>query len=58
MFTVDQVIDSIEILDKNLIIKDSIKSYVVPRINLHVMSKAYLQSDNFKKLIDRLLDES
>ena len=58
MFTVDQVIDSIEILDKNLIIKDSTKSYVVPRINLHVMSKAYLQSDNFKKLIDRLLDES
>jgi len=58
MLTVDQVIDSIETLDKNLIIKDSTKSYVVPRTNLHVMSKAYLQSNNFKKLIDRLLDES
>jgi hypothetical protein len=58
MLTVDQVIDSIEILDKNLIIKDATKSYIVPRTNLHVMSKAYLQSDNFKKLIDRLLDES
>jgi hypothetical protein len=58
MLTVDQVIHSIEVLDKNLIIKDSSKSYVAPRTNLHVMSKAYLQSDNFKKLVDRLLDES
>lgn len=58
MLTVDQIIDSIEILNKNLIIKDSTKSYVVPRSNLHVMSKAYLQSNNFKKLINRLLDES
>jgi hypothetical protein len=58
MLTVDQVIHSIEVVDRNLIIKDSSKSYVVPRTNLHVMSKAYLQSDNFKKLVDRLLDES
>jgi len=58
MLTVDQVIHSIEVLDKNLIIKDSSKSYVAPRTNLHVMSKAYLQSDDFKKLVDRLLDES
>jgi hypothetical protein len=58
MLTVDQVIDSIQTLDDNLVIKDSNRAYVVPRNNLHVMSKAYLQSKDFSKLIKGLLDES
>jgi hypothetical protein len=58
MLTVDQVIDSIQTQDDNLIIKDSNRAYVVPRNNLHIMSKSYLQSENFGKLIKRLLDES
>jgi hypothetical protein len=52
------VIDSIQTLDDNLVIKDSNRAYVVPRNNLHVMSKAYLQSKDFSKLIKGLLDES
>jgi len=54
MLTVDQVINSISIHGPRLIIKDQNKSYVVPRTNVHIMSKAYLQSDNFKQLIDSL----
>ena len=57
MLTVDQVIDNIQIHADSLIIKDANKSYVVPRTNLHVMSKKYLQSENFTELVDRLLDE-
>ena len=54
MITVDQVIQSITKKDNKLIIKDKIKSYVFPLTNLHVMSKAYLQSDNFLELINDL----
>ena len=54
MLTVDQVIDSISVRGAQIIIKDKNKSYVVPRTNMHIMSKSYLQSDNFKTLIDSL----
>ena len=54
MLTVDQVIDSISIQDSRLIIKDTNRSYVIPRTNIHIMSKAYLQSDNFNQLINNL----
>jgi len=54
MLTVDQVIDSITVDDSQLIIKDKNKSYVIPRTNIHIMSKAYLQSDNFTQLINSL----
>lgn len=54
MLTVDQVIDSITIKDTQLIIKDKNRSYVIPRTNIHVMSKAYLQSDNFNQLVNSL----
>lgn len=54
MLTVDQIINSITVKGSQLIIKDKNKSYVIPRTNMHIMSKAYLQSDNFKQLIDDL----
>jgi len=54
MLTVDQVIDSILVRGSQLVIKDKTKSYVVPRTNIHIMSKSYLQSDNFQTLIDSL----
>jgi hypothetical protein len=34
-----------------LVIKDKHSAYVVPQMNMHVMSKAYLQSNNFKEFI-------
>jgi alpha-N-acetylglucosamine transferase len=57
MITVDQVINSIQIEDNRLVIKDSNRAYVVPRTNLHIMSKAYLQSDNFAQLVEQLVNE-
>ncbi|CAB4133708.1 hypothetical protein UFOVP257_430 [uncultured Caudovirales phage] len=54
MLAINQPINSIEIKDKQLLVKDSNRAYVVPRTNLHIMSKAYLQSANFAKLIEQL----
>lgn len=54
MITVDQVIQSITKKDNKLVIKDNTKSYVLPLTNLHVMSKLYLQSDNFLEFINEL----
>lgn len=54
MLAINQVIDSIEIIEDKLIIKDKAKAYVLPIMNLHVMSKAYLQSDNFKIFVNNL----
>jgi len=52
MLNVTQSIDSITVKGNSLVIKDSKSAYVVPRMNLHVMSKQYLQSDNFNKFIN------
>ena len=57
ILAVDQSIQSMTVKDKHIVVKDKNKSYVLPRTNLHVMSKAYLQSDDFKILIDRLINE-
>jgi hypothetical protein len=56
MLAVNQVIDTIKLFNNSLIIKDSKKSYVVPKMNLHIMSKAYLQSDNFETFINEILE--
>jgi hypothetical protein len=58
MLAINQVITSIDVNRDNLIIKDLNRSYVVPMTNLHIMSKGYLQSENFKILVSRLLDAS
>jgi hypothetical protein len=51
MLSIDQPINSIKIKDNSLIVKDDHKSYVVPKTNLHIMSKKYLQSEDFDNLI-------
>lgn len=56
MLAINQVIDKIELIDNKLVIKDNQRSYVIPLMNLHIMSKAYLQSENFTKLIEKLND--
>lgn len=54
MLTVDQVVESMHVIDSHIVIKDKNKSYVLPRVNMHVMSKAYLQSQNFKTFVESL----
>ena len=57
ILAVDQPIKSIDLLDTRMIIRDQTRAYVAPRTNLHIMSKAYLQSANFAQLTAQLLNE-
>lgn len=57
ILAVDQSINSIQIKDNQLIIKDNKRAYVVPSTNLHIMSKAYLQSENFAQLVEQIINE-
>ena len=52
MLAVDQAINSIVRKDNRLIIRDNERAYISPITNLHVMSKAYLQSEDFIKFIN------
>jgi hypothetical protein len=54
MLTIEKPINSIETKENNLIIRDPTCAYVVPRTNMHVMSKRYLQSDNFREFVDHV----
>lgn len=51
LLNVMQPIESIDIEHNKLIVRDADCAYVIPRMNMHVMSKQYLQSDNFNKFI-------
>jgi hypothetical protein len=52
MINVTQTIESITAQGSRLIIKDKERAYVTPKMNLHIMSKRYLQSDNFREFVN------
>lgn len=54
LLNVLQPIDSITVKNNQLVIKDSQKAYVVPKMNLHITSKRYLASEDFKKFINHV----
>jgi hypothetical protein len=58
ILAINQPIESIEFINGKVIVKDKNQAYVLPSTNLHVMSKAYLQSDNFKNFVDKVINES
>jgi hypothetical protein len=51
MLNILQPIESITVQGNQVVIKDQQTAYVVPRMNMHVMSKKYLQSTNFNEFI-------
>jgi hypothetical protein len=51
MLNILQPIESMTVQGNQVVIKDRQTAYVVPRMNMHVMSKSYLQSENFSKFI-------
>ena len=58
MLAINQPINNIVIDGNKFIVRDKDKAYVLPKMNLHVMSKKYLQSDKFKKFVNELTNES
>lgn len=55
IIAVDQSITSLNYDNNQIIVRDQNRAYVLPRTNLHVMSKAYLQSDNCKNFINKVM---
>ena len=54
MLNVTQSINSINTQGARLVIKDTDNAYVVPKMNMHIMSKQYLQSDDFTNFINNV----
>jgi hypothetical protein len=52
MLAVNQPIQSIAKKDNQLIIRDTDRAYITPTTNLHIMSKTYLQSQDFAKFVN------
>ncbi len=51
LLNVTQPIESMLVKNNKIVIKDSTTAYVVPKMNLHIMSKQYLQSANFREFV-------
>ena len=58
IIAINRPISKIYCKDNQIIVKDADRSYILPITNLHIMSKAYLQSDDCKHFIDNILNES
>ncbi len=54
MLNIPQTITQIKHLGDLVVVKDQDRSYVVPPMNMHVMSKAYLQSQDFERFVNDL----
>ena len=52
MLTVDVPLKKIEIKNNKLIVREEELSHVVPRQNIHIMDKDYLQSNEYSKFVD------
>ena len=57
IYTVEKDIDSIDIKNKNMIIKHSNSAVVSPIQNVHIMDKKYLQTENFRNFIQGICCE-
>lgn len=55
MIHINQPICAIQQRDNFIVVRDENKSYVLPKMNVHVMSKAYLQSKQFTEFINEYL---
>lgn len=51
LLNVTQPIESIQVKDNKFIIRDTTSAYVIPKMNMHLMGKQYLQTDNFKEFV-------
>ena len=52
MLTIDKNINSIEIKNNNIIIRQHSHAHVLPRQNIHIMDKEYLMSADYDKFVD------
>jgi len=58
MFTIEETIDQVLYDDNFLYVKHGNDARVVVRQNTHIMDKQYLQSDDFKQLVEALVESA
>jgi hypothetical protein len=56
MISVANPIDSLELRDQKLLLKVKDQAHVLPKQNLHILSKAFLMSDACERLIEAAID--
>ena len=54
MFTIDQLVKSIELVKNNLVIREQESAHVIPVQNIHIMDKDFLTSEKFEQLVEQL----
>jgi len=54
MLTVDVPLKKIEIKNNKLIVREEESAHVIPRQNIHVMDKNYLQSTDYQQFVDTI----
>lgn len=57
MLTLDRKITNIEIKEHNLVVREDALAHIIPRQNIHVMDKDYLQSNLHVKFVDTICQE-
>ena len=57
MLTLDKPIKKLEIKNNNIIVREQETAHVVPRQNIHVMDKDYLQSDSYIEFVDTVCQQ-
>jgi hypothetical protein len=57
MLTFDRLISQIDIMPDKLIVREEAQAYVIPRQNIHIIDKDYLQSAGFSKFVDDICQE-
>jgi hypothetical protein len=53
--TVPGILDTLEFNDENIVARTPDKAYVIPKQSIHILSKHYLQTENFHKFIESAL---
>lgn len=56
MLSVSKAIDSIDLVGNKFLIKSQGQGYVIPKQNIHILSKSFLLSDNCEHLIQKAID--
>ena len=57
MLTFDKAISQIDIKPNTLIVREQEHAHVIPRQNIHIMDKDYLQSDEYAKFVEQICQE-
>ena len=54
MLTVDKTVKTLEIRNNKIVVREEEIAHVIPKQNIHIMDKLYLQSDSYNEFIEQI----